>query len=306
MGKLCENLKIFEKSFEYYHLGNSLIREKVEFNIHSHVDYVSRIKETFSVDFIEHRKSWGSDSDMPIFIFGMPRSGTTLVEQILASHPKVYGGGELQFFIQKGQNLPAILKVTERYPECMHSLDEQSAYDLAELYIKETRKLAGPLKDYIRITDKNPINVYYLGLISLLFPKASFIHCQRHPLDTCLSIYFKLFSTGNHFTYDLRDLGQYYIEYLKLMDHWRKVLPISIFELRYEDLVQRQEEVSRKLIEFCGLEWDSTCLDFYKTDRTVFTSRWQVRQPIYTTSSGRWKNYDKFLNPLKEVLADFI
>jgi len=140
-----------------------------------------------------------------------------------------------------------------------------------------------------------------------LFPKASFIHCQRHPLDTCISIYFQNFSTGNHFAYDLSELGQYYREYLKLMNHWRKVLPVNIFELKYEDIVQQQEEVSRKLIEFCGLEWDSACLDFHKKDRPVFTaSNWQVRQPIYTTSCGRWQNYEQFLDPLKELLADFI
>jgi len=307
MGKLCDNLEMFKKSFEYYSFGNMLKRAQVEFNIGSHVDYLSRIKETFSADFIEHRKSWGSDSEMPIFIFGMPRSGTTLVEQIIASHPNVYGGGELQFFTQVDQKLPSILKVNERYPECLNFIDDQTAYDIAELYIKETRKLVGLSKDYTRITDKNPFNFYHLGLISLFFPKASFIHCQRYPLDTCISIYFHNFSAGNHFAYDLSELGQYYREYLKLMNHWRKVLSISIFELKYEDIVQQQEEVSRKLIEFCGLEWDSACRDFYKKDRPVYTaSNWQVRQPIYTTSCGRWQNYDQFIDSLKELLADFI
>jgi hypothetical protein len=244
---------------------------------------------------------------MPIFIFGMPRSGTTLVEQIIASHPNVYGGGELQFFNQMDQNLVSILKSNERYPECMHFIDNQTAYDMAELYIKKTREIVGLSKDYIRISDKNPFNFYHLGLISLLFPKASFIHCQRHPLDTCISIYFQHFLAGNYFAYDLRELGQYYLEYLKLMNHWREVLTISIFELKYEDIVQHQEDVSRKLIEFCGLEWDSACLDFYKKERPVFTaSNWQVRQPIYTASCGRWQNYEQFLNPLKELLADFI
>jgi len=307
MGKLCFNLKMFTESFEYYRLGNMLKREQVRFNIDSLVDILSRTKETFSADFIECRKSWGSNSEMPIFIFGMPRSGTTLVEQIIASHPNVYGGGELQFFNRMDQKLASIFKVNERYPECLNFLDDQTAYDVAELYIKEIRKLAGPSKDYTRITDKNPYNFLHLGLISLLFPKTSFIHCQRHPLDTCISIYFQNFSTGNHFAYDLSELGQYYREYLKLMNHWRKVLPVNIFELKYEDIVQQQEEVSRKLIEFCGLEWDSACLDFHKKDRPVFTaSNWQVRQPIYTTSCGRWQNYEQFLDPLKELLADFI
>jgi tetratricopeptide (TPR) repeat protein len=307
MGKLCDNLKMFEKSFEYYRLGNMLKRAQVEFNIDAHVDYLSRIRETFSVDFIKHRKSWGSDSEMPIFIFGMPRSGTTLVEQILASHPNVYGGGELQFFNQMDQKLASLFKVNEPYPECLNFIDDLTAYDIAELYLRKTRKIVGLSKDYKRFTDKNPFNFYYLGLISLLFPKARFIHCQRHPLDTCISIYFQEFTAGNHFAYDLRELGLYYREYLKLMNYWQQVLFIHIFELRYEDIVQHQEDVTRKLVEFCGLEWDSECLNFYKKDRPVFTaSNWQVRQPIYTTSCGRWQNYEQFLDPLKESLADFI
>jgi tetratricopeptide (TPR) repeat protein len=307
MGKLCDNLNMFKESFEYYRLGNAIKRTQLEFNIDSHVDYLSRIRKTFSTDFIEYRKSWGSNTEMPIFIFGMPRSGTTLVEQIIASHPDVYGGGELQFFIQMEQKLPSILKVDELYPECLNFIDDKAAYDMAESYIKETREIAGLSKDFTRITDKNPFNFHHLGMISLLFPKASFIHCQRHPLDTCISIYFHEFSSGNHFAYDLRELGQYYREYLKLMNHWRNVLPINIFELKYEDMIKQQEEVSRKLVEFCGLEWNSASLDFYKKDRPVFTaSNWQVRQPIYTTSCGRWKNYEQFLHPLKEVLADFL
>jgi hypothetical protein len=244
---------------------------------------------------------------MPIFIFGMHRSGTTLVEQILASYPNVYGKGELQFFNQLDQNLPSILKVDELYPECSNFIDDQAAYDIAELYIKKLRETVGLPKDYTRITDKNPFNFHYLGLISLLFPKARFIHCQRHPLDTCISIYFHNFATGNQFAYDLSDLGRYYREYLRLMAHWRKVLPIKIFELKYENIVQQQEEVSRQLVKFCGLEWDPACLDFYKNGRPVFTaSSWQVRRPIYKTSCDRWQHYDQFLGPLKKLLADFV
>jgi tetratricopeptide (TPR) repeat protein len=304
MGKLCEKLGMFQESFEYYRFGNKLKRDQFEFNIDSNVDYVLRIIKTFSADFIKQRKSWGSNSEMPIFIFGMPRSGTTLVEQIIASHPRVYGGGESLFFHQMDQNLHTVLKLNELYPECLNLINDQAICAIAELYLKKTREVIGRSADYTRITDKNPFNFYHLGLISLLFPKANFIHCQRHPLDTCISIYFNNFSTGNQFAYDLSELGQYYREYLRLMNHWREVLPIRIFELKYEDIIQQQELVSRKLIEFCGLEWDSVCLDFYKNDRPVFTaSSWQVRRPVYTTSCGRWRNYDQFLDPLKELLA---
>jgi tetratricopeptide (TPR) repeat protein len=307
MGKLCDNLQMFKESFEYYRLGNALKRTQFEFNIDSHIDYLSRVKKTFSADFVKQRKSWGSNSEMPIFIFGMPRSGSTLVEQILASHPSVYGGGEFEFFTQMEQRLASVFKLNGHYPECLNYLDEQTAHDIAELYIREIRKLTGSSPDYIRITDKNLFNFKYLGLISLLFPKASFIHCQRDPLDTCISIFFQNFSSDIDFAFDMNELGQYYREYLKLMNYWRHVLPINIFEVKYEDIIQQQEEVSRKLIEFCGLEWDSACLNFYEKDRPVFTaSNWQVRQPIYTKSCGRWRNYEQFLKPLKELLADFI
>jgi len=189
LGKLCSNLKKFKESFEYHHSGNRLKRRQIEFNIGSHVDYLSRIKEIFSAAFIECRKSWGSNSEIPIFIFGMPRSGTTLVEQILASHPNVYGAGELLFLPQIDKNLASVLKVNAHYPECLNFLDEQTAHAIADLYSKSTKETAGSSKDYMRITDKNPFNYYHLGLISLLFPKASFIHCKRHPLDTCLSTF---------------------------------------------------------------------------------------------------------------------
>lgn len=155
------------------------------------------------------------------------------------------------------------------------------------------------------VTDKMPGNFLFLGLLYLLFPKARFIHCQRHPLDNCLSIYFQNFARPHHYAYDLTEIGLAYREHRRLMAHWHDVLPIRIFEVKYEELVFRQEEVLRQLIAYCGLEWDSKCLDFYKSDRHIFTSsNWQVRQPMYTSSCGRWKNYAKFLGPLRELLSD--
>jgi tetratricopeptide (TPR) repeat protein len=307
LGKLYNDQGIFDKAFEHYRIANKLKRSKVTFDVQSHTDYVSRIIKTFSNDFFAQRQSWGSDSDLPIFIFGMPRSGTTLVEQIIASHPHVFGGGELQFFIQTEQKLSYILETDANYPECADSIHPETARNIGEVYVKKARKLKGFSEHHSRITDKNPFNFLHLGLMSLAFPKARFVHCQRHPLDTCLSVYFHKFTTGNDFAYDLKDVGSYYREYQRLMDHWRKVLPVSILELQYEDLVQHQEKISRDLVAFCGLEWDARCLDFHKDKRPVFTgSIWQVRQPIYGTSCDRWENYDKFLDPLKEVLKNMI
>ncbi|UCG81793.1 MAG: sulfotransferase [Desulfobacterales bacterium] len=307
LGKLHHDLGSFDEAFKHYHLANKLKRRKVMFNTQSHRDYVSRIIETFSNDFFAQRQSWGSDSDLPIFIFGMPRSGTTLVEQIIASHPYVFGGGELQFFIQTEQKLSSILETDLDYPECASWIHPETAKNIGEVYVKKARKLTGLSKYHFRITDKNPFNFLHLGLIYLVFPRAHFIHCQRHPLDTCLSVFFHKFTTGNYFAYDLTDLGSYYREYQRLMEHWRKVLPVSICELKYEDLVQHQEEISREVVAFCGLKWDPKCLDFHQSERPVFTgSIWQVRQPMYRTSCGRWQNYDKFLDPLKEVLKALI
>jgi tetratricopeptide (TPR) repeat protein len=307
LGKLYNDQGIFDTAFKHYRIANKLKHRKVKFDVQSHTDYVSRIIETFSKDFFAQRQLWGSDSDLPIFIFGMPRSGTTLVEQIIASHPYVFGGGELQFFMQTEQELSSILETDLNYPECASWIHPETAKNLGEVYVKKARKLTGFSKYHFRTTDKNPFNFLHLGLMYLVFPKAHFIHCQRHPLDTCLSIYFHKFTTGNYFAYDLGDVGFYYREYQRLMDHWRKVLPVSIYELKYEDLVQHQEAISRKLVEFCGLEWDADCLNFHENKRPVFTgSIWQVRQPIYGTSCGRWQHYDKFLGPLKDVLQNLI
>jgi tetratricopeptide (TPR) repeat protein len=295
LGKLYNDQGIFDKAFKHYRLANKLNRSQVKFDIQSHTDYVSRIIETFSKDFFTQRQSWGSDSDLPIFIFGMSRSGTTLVEQIIASHSHVFGGGELQFFIQTEQKLSSILETDLNYPECASRIHPETAKNIGEVYVKKAGELTGFSKYHFRMTDKNPFNFLHLGLIYLVFPRARFIHCQRHPLDTCLSVYFH------------KDVGSYYREYQRLMDHWRKVLPVSIFELKYEDLVQGQEAISRKLVEFCGLKWDADCLNFHENKRPVFTgSIWQVRQPIYGTSCGRWQNYDKFLGPLKDVLQNLI
>jgi hypothetical protein len=237
----------------------------------------------------------------------MPRSGTTLVEQIIASHPEVYGGGELQFFMQTEQKLPAVLEVNSDYPACVNRIHPKTARNLGEVYVSKASNLTGFSKGQVRITDKNPFNFLHLGLISLALPGAHFIHCQRHPIDTCLSAYFHKFTTGNEFAYDLEEVGGYYREYQRLMEHWREVLPVRLFELTYEDLVRDQEEMSRELIDFCGLKWDSACLEFHENQRPVFTgSTWQVRQPMYRTSCGRWQKYDEFLGPLKEVLRDLI
>ena len=229
----------------------------------------------------------------------MPRSGTTLVEQILASHPKAFGAGELRDFYLLTRDLSAYLQSSIPYPECAALLDQESARYLATGYLDHLLELSA---DATHVIDKAPNNFRHLGLIALLFPRVRLVHCRREALDVGLSCYFQYFRS-QHFTNDLKHIGLYYREYERLMAHWKKVLPLPVLDVSYEDLVSDVEGVGRRMVDFCGLDWDDACLRFDKTNRTVLTaSQWQVRQPIYKTSVQRWKNYEKHLGPLKRAL----
>jgi tetratricopeptide (TPR) repeat protein len=306
LGKIHDDLGQFAEAFEYYRIGNEHERSKHNFDAESYVAYTSQIIDTCGPDFFKDKEAWGDDSSMPIFIFGMPRSGTTLVEQIISSHAEVLAGGELDFFLQlDGKSRLWGQEVS--YPGYLELIDEQTGHDISSKYLQLISNMAESAEKQVRVTDKMPHNFLFLGLICLLFPGAKFIHCQRHPLDNCLSIYFQRFTQPHHYAYDLIDIGLSYREYRRLMAHWHHVLPARIFEITYEEMVRKQEEVSRELIAFCDLEWDSRCLDFYRSAHPIFTSsKWQVRQPMYSSSVGRWKNYAQFLGPLKELLSDYL
>jgi tetratricopeptide (TPR) repeat protein len=306
LGKIYDDLGMFEEAFLYYQKANELERSRHHFDPEAHKDFVTRIIRLFDADFLGHHSSWGNDSQTPIFIIGMPRSGTSLVEQIISSHPNVFGGGELDFFFQLERNL-AIEGDAVTYPECMQWFDQQTARSVADSYLAFIGNLSASDEKHVYVTDKMPHNFLFLGLLYVLFPQARFIHCQRYPLDNCLSIYFQKFARGHDYAYDLKEIGLCYKEYRRLMMHWYEVLPTTIFQMQYEDLVYRQEELSRQLIAFCGLEWNPNCLDFHTSKRPVFTSsNWQVRQPIYKSSVNRWKNYDQFLLLLRETLIAFL
>jgi tetratricopeptide (TPR) repeat protein len=306
LGKIYDDLGQYEQAFEYYRLGNELERSKHAFAPKAHAEYISAIIEICNAHCLEDKQLWRDNSQMPIFIFGMPRSGTTLVEQIVSSHPRVLAGGELDFFFQlERKMLPEGHQSS--YPEYLALMDQQTARDISKKYLQLITNLAESAEGQDRVTDKMPHNFLFLGFLCLLFPNATFIHCQRHPLDTCLSIYFQRFAREHHYAYDLIDIGFAYREYRRLMGHWHDILPIQIFEVNYEEMVENQEQVSRQLIAFCGLQWDSKCLDFHKSERPIFTSsNWQVRQPMYRSSVSRWKNYERFLGPLKELLIDYL
>jgi hypothetical protein len=232
----------------------------------------------------------------------MPRSGTTLVEAILASHPQVHGAGELDDVFLMRQELHAASDAGKPYPYCLESVSAQTLDQVAGRHLARLEALA---PGAARVTDKMPQNFLNLGMIDLLFPGARVIHCARSPLDTCLSIYFQQFMQHHVYASDLENIGLYYREYRRLMHHWRAALRIPMIEVNYEDLTEHPEASIRRLLDFCGLPWDDRCLRHHETGRVAKTFSYsQVRQPIYQTSVARWKRYEKHLDPLIRTLGD--
>jgi tetratricopeptide (TPR) repeat protein len=274
----------------------------VTFDPAAHRSLVGRLIAAFTPAWFERARPFGVGDELPVFVVGVLRSGTSLAEQILASHPRAHGAGELMDVDVLAGGLPRLLRAAEEYPECLARLGAPTARVLAEEYVHKLRHLGGAAE---RVIDKFPSNFLHLGLIATLWPKARVIHCRRDPVDTCLSCYFQNFASPFPFTNDLRHLGWYYREYERLMAHWATVLPLPLFELRYEELTADQEAVSRRLVDFCGLEWDDRCLRFHENERPVWTASFlQVRQPMHQKSVRRWKRYEAHLGPLLEALGE--
>jgi tetratricopeptide (TPR) repeat protein len=306
LGEVLDRAGRFDEAFAHFRVGNALHRKELErtggaYNREQNLRLFHSLVAPFSAAFFEKVQGFGVDSDLPVFIVGMPRSGTTLVEQILASHREVFGAGELRELGHLTRLMPAILGVAEAYPSCMNLVHAAGAHAAAERYLAPLRERAGGAR---RITDKQPANYMYLGLIATLFPRSRIIHCRRDPMDVCLSCYFQNFR-GLNYAWDLHDLGTFHKDYERLMARWRTVLPIPIMEVVYEELVADTEAMSRRLVEFCGLKWDEQCLKFHENRRPVWTpSQLQVRRPIYTSSVGRWRKYDAHLEPLRQALSE--
>jgi hypothetical protein len=292
MGKYCDDVNDFEQAFANFKRGNELMKTASEdYDREERSHTVDQLIRVYSRDAISKIGAAGSSSAKPVFVVGMPRSGTSLAEQIIAAHPAAYGAGELLFWatlITKDTGLtqdifsePTRLKVAEEYLRILESHSASAA----------------------RVVDKAPVNSDFLGLIYSVFPNARVIYMQRDPIDTCLSCYFQQFLTGLNFTFDLSDIAHYYREHQRIIAHWRAVLPPGfILDIPYEELVVDQEAWSRKMLEFIGLEWDARCLEFHTNERAVVTaSAWQVRQKIYKSSVTRWRNYKKFIGPLKTL-----
>jgi tetratricopeptide (TPR) repeat protein len=299
-GKMFHDLKRHDEAFAEFKASKDAA--KADYDLKAYADFVARMKETFDRAFFASRMGFGHASEIPVFVVGMPRSGTTLTEQILASHPLIWGAGERSDFndILKDMQFDAIR--SPNFPQSIRDVPAKSIRELGNRYIES---IGRGVRGALRIINKLPHNFEYLGLIALAFPNARIIHCRRDPLDNCLSCYMQSFNESHAYNRDLETLGLYYREYHRLMEHWKAVLPIRIFDLPYEDMVADQETVSRSLIEFVGLEWDDACLAFHDTERSVSTpSRWQVRQPIYKSSIKAWRAYERHLGPLKAALGD--
>lgn len=299
LGKLYDEAQDYEQAFTHWRSANEL--GNTEFDLKKNAQLFADLKSVFSVENSSRRPRATNQSALPVFIVGMPRSGTSLVEQILASHPAVYGAGELHDIGNLINMLPASLGSKAFYP---HSLDAIKGAQIDGIAENHLKKLANFSTQSSRVTDKMPHNFRHLGMIDMLFPGARIIHCLRDPVDTCLSIYSMPFSANHAYAADFSQLGAYYRQYQDLMAHWKQVLRIPILEVQYEEIVANQEEMTRKMIEFCGLEWDERCLRFHESERVVMTPSYdQVRRPIYTKSVARWKHYERHLGPLIAALG---
>ncbi|MFC1840026.1 sulfotransferase [Thermodesulfobacteriota bacterium] len=302
LGKVYDDLGDYDKAFYHFQKGNELDTRDKPFDPKLHSLAIDRMMAAFSQEFFLGRKGFGSESTLPVFILGMPRSGTTLVEQTLASHSKIFGAGELNNIGQIAALLPEKQGKLAGYPECATLIDAISSCQLGEEYLSYLRLVGGKAE---RVTDKMPGNFINLGLIATILPNAKIIHCHREPLDTSLSCYFQHFAMVMPFSRDLSFLGNYYRDYYRIMQHWHKVLPMPVLDVRYEDMVADHEGMTRKILDFIEMEWDDACLKFHKTDRSVKTaSNWQVRQPVYTSSVARWRNYEKHIDPLWDALGE--
>ena len=299
LGKEYDRTGRYDEAFDAYRQANDLSRRFYDENANNR--HVQKIIDTFSVTSSEQMPSSGNDSSRPVFIIGMPRSGTSLTEQILAAHPEVAAGGELQAIGRMVHGLQARTRSSRSYPENLPDIEQHILSELADDYLEQLLAISSSARC---VTNKMPRDFYDLGFITMLFPRAKIIHCRRNAIDNCLSIYFQNFGErGNEYSNNLKMIAGYYQQYRRLMAHWKSMLDINLFELDYEQLVRDQESVSRELVSFCGLQWHQDCLEFHQLDRTIATASYdQVRQPIYDQSVDRWKNYRTHISELLHKL----
>lgn len=306
LGTIYSKKKDYDRAFAYWNQANALHRKGIKYDADVLDEYINKAISIFGEEMINTNQNVGFSINRPIFILGMPRSGTTLTEQIISSHSAVFGAGELSDIGRIVNGVTRRSHPDWKFPDTFQGVTPEVLHQLGELYVKEASMLVQGAD--MRFTDKMPANFIYLGLIKMILPNAKIIHCRRNAADTCLSIYQHSFTAAHDYAYDLKELGHYYRGYRRLMDHWRAVLPEGTFlDVCYEDTVADQEGQTRRILDYCGLEWEDACLDFHKTERIVATaSLEQVRKPMYRSSVARWKRYEKQLAPLLDALGDDI
>lgn len=301
IGKAYDDIGDYQKAIAHFKKGTAQKRAKLNYDEAQTLAFFDAIRETFTADFMKNPPYQGKSTDVPVFIVGMPRSGSTLVEQVLSNHPGTFGAGEIKEFSRQLNALRSRFPGLPKYPQMVLKTSPAQYNLLAENYLN---KLLALSPQSARITDKLLTNYYFVGLLHVLFPRAKIIHTRRNPVDTCLSAYTKLFKDDMPHSYDLGELGRYYRKYDELMAHWDMVLPPGVMKtVVYEDVVDDLPKMARELIAFLGLPWDDACLNFHESSRPVKTaSVVQVRQPVYSSSVGRYKRYGDELKPLIEAL----
>jgi len=299
LATLLDQDKDYDQAFVHLERANRLVRETLSYDVANDEQLMAEIAKVCDADWLQRLTAKGLDSQRPIFIVGMPRSGTTLVEQILSGHSNVYAGDELSFLsdsvsVHGGRD-------DRSYPSAARKWTQKTLHAIATSYLNTVNALDA---DSPHVTDKMPSNFLYLGVIRAVFPHAKIVHCRRNPVDTCLGNYRQMFTAGQHFSYDLDDLVRYYKAYQTLMAHWRSLFGDAILDVHYEDVVQAPKDQARRIVAHCGLDWQDACADTASSSRAVYTaSAAQVRDGIHTEFLERWRNYAAHIQPLIDGLA---
>jgi tetratricopeptide (TPR) repeat protein len=305
LGTAMEDRKDYERAWHFYHTVNQKQRVTVEHEPSQFEKRLNDIKEIFNKELLDSRTDAGFDVPDPIFIVGLPRSGSTLVEQILASHSQVEGTAELPILGRIAESIGRYRTDGARYPEAVCDLRDKDLRAYGKEYIEQSRRFR--MTDKPLFTDKLPNNYPLMGFAAMILPNAKIINARRHPFDSCLGAYKQLFGAGQNFTYDMLDLAHYYQQYDAMMKHWHSVLPGKVLDVHYEETVTDLEGQVQRILEHCGLPFEESCVRFHETERAVKTaSSEQVRQPIYTSGLGKWRRYESHLDMWQEYLADIV
>ena len=302
LGKIYDDSGLYDEAFGCFQQANQIRNRSVAYHADKVTKFTDEVIEVFNRDFLGRRQAFASPGKLPLFIVGMPRSGTTLLANMLSNHRAIGTAGELLDMVDYATRLGEIMGNEVPYPQAAKQITPGAAGYIIRQYEKRLRR--NIQRDVAYVIDKNPLNFRHVGLISMLFPEARVIHCTREPLDTGLSNYFTRFRLALDFSFDLRNIGHFYREYARLMEHWRTIPTLKVMDVSYEKMILDTENTARAMLDFLGLEWDERCLAPHTNPSPVETaSQWQVRQPIYKDSLERWRHYEKYLGPLKEALA---